>query len=668
MKNLFVFFSMLWSIIFTGSLPAEELNTEELNLRLRFQQPTSEKSNRYHRLTRKEEWKPNQTAVIVCDVWDYHHCLNAVRRLNEFAPRLNQVLIQARNQGVTIIHAPSDCMPAYENHPARKRAIKTPAAKSIPQDIKSWCSKIPAEETGVYPIDQSDGGEDDDPIEHAAWAAKLKAMGRNPGLPWKKQSSLIQIDSAKDFISDKGDEVWSILEAKGIKNVILTGVHVNMCVLGRPFGLRQLVRNGKNVVLMRDMTDTMYNPARWPFVSHYTGNDLIISHIERFICPTITSDQILGGKPFRFSRDNRKHLVMVIAEDEYLTNQSLPKFADKMLGHDFRVSYVWGDDQERNCIRGLDVLNRADVALISVRRRVLPPREMGLIRQFEASGKPMVGIRTASHAFSLRKKKPPAGYVDWTEFDHDVWGGNYHNHYGNKLLSTVTVVSGTKHPILEGIPSKTRFTQNGSLYMTSPLLPGALPLMLGKVEGKPPEPVLWTYIRDNGGRSFYSSIGHLDDFENPIFTRAFLQGIIWAAELEGCHDPTQTQNNYWSLIDLPTTPVYTDTVWSRCVVRLPATWDRDLTLKIEEKTTAWWEGKEIKNHKIPADWIVAGEYHLLVVRNTGGLRQAPTLVAEKKSLVLKGSWQVRAGNEKDSFENMPLPAKFGASPDILFEP
>jgi hypothetical protein len=84
-----------------------------------------------------------------------------------------------------------------------------------------------------------------------------------------------------------------------------------MCVLGRPFGLRQMSRNGKHVVLMRDMTDTMYNPKRWPYVDHFTANDLIVSHIERYVCPTITSDQLIGGKPFRFRNDKRKERDIV---------------------------------------------------------------------------------------------------------------------------------------------------------------------------------------------------------------------------------------------------------------------------------------------------------------------------------------------------------------------
>ena len=73
-------------------------------------------------------------------------------------------------------------------------------------------------------------------------------------------------------------------------NVILMGVHVNMCASGRPFGLRQLARNGKHVELMRDLTDSMYNPARWPFVSQVRGTELFVQHVEKRICPTNTSD------------------------------------------------------------------------------------------------------------------------------------------------------------------------------------------------------------------------------------------------------------------------------------------------------------------------------------------------------------------------------------------
>lgn len=253
----------------------------------------------------EQTWDAKKTAVIVCDTWDYHHSLNAVRRLEHFAPRMNQVISEARRRGAVIIHAPSDCMPSYADHPARRRAIENPVAPNSPLDVATWCSKIPQEETATYPIDQSDGGDDDDPKEHAVWSDKLKALGRNPALPWQKQSDVIAIDSLHDFISDRGDEVWNILTEHHIQQIILVGVHTNMCVLGRPFGLRQMARNGMKVVLMRDMTDCMYNPKCWPYVDHFTGNDLVINHVERFVCPTITSNQILGGTAFRFQEDKR---------------------------------------------------------------------------------------------------------------------------------------------------------------------------------------------------------------------------------------------------------------------------------------------------------------------------------------------------------------------------
>ena len=299
-------------ILLVIALPAgiRQLHGDDLKLELRSQR-RSDSSEVWARTTEQQTWAAAETAVIVCDVWDKHHCLNAVRRLEEFAPRMNDVLKDARRRGATVIHSPSDCMPAYEKHPARQRATNVPHDKSAPKDIEYWCSQIPTEEEAEYPIDQSDGGEDDNPAEHAMWVAELKAIGRNPGMPWKMQSPLIEIDRDHDYVSDKGDEVWDILQSRGIKNVILVGVHTNMCVLGRPFGLRQMVRNGMNVVLMRDMTDCMYNPKRWPFVDHFTGNDLIVSHVERFVCSTITSDQILGGQPFHSKYDVRTELDVI---------------------------------------------------------------------------------------------------------------------------------------------------------------------------------------------------------------------------------------------------------------------------------------------------------------------------------------------------------------------
>lgn len=274
----------------------------------------------------KEQWLPSRTAIIVCDMWDLHHCKNAVTREVEMAPRMNEVLEKARQQGVLIIHAPSSCMKAYEDTAARERAKSAPAAPRLPNKISEWCKQIPAEEMAVYPLDQSDGGEDDDPAEHAAWAKELEAKGLNPKAPWTRQIDVLRIDQARDAISDSGVEIWNLLEARNIDNVILMGVHVNMCVSGRPFGLRQMAKNGKHVVLMRDLTDTMYNPARWPFVSHTKGTELFTAHVEKLICPTITSDQLIGGQPFAFSEATagKKRLQIILLGDS-TTEASFPK-------------------------------------------------------------------------------------------------------------------------------------------------------------------------------------------------------------------------------------------------------------------------------------------------------------------------------------------------------
>lgn len=272
-------------------------------------EPTDGASD-YKIVATQENWDPKKTAIIVCDMWDLHHCKNAVKRESEFAPRMNALLEKARAQGVFIVHAPSSCMKFYEGHPARLRAQTAPKAANLPADISQWCRKLPAEEKTKYPLDDVTDEEDDDPEEHRLWAQELAAKGLDPKRPWTRQIDVLKIHDG-DAITDSGVEVWNLLEARGISGVILLGVHVNKCVTGRPFGLRQMVKNGRRAVLVRDLTDSMYNPKCWPYVDHYRGTELFIEHVEKFICPTITSDQILGGEPFTFRDDPRAKMTKV---------------------------------------------------------------------------------------------------------------------------------------------------------------------------------------------------------------------------------------------------------------------------------------------------------------------------------------------------------------------
>gem|GEM_PF-214903 len=232
------------------------------------------------------KWDAARTAIIVCDMWDKHWCKGAALRVVEMAGHMNRTIAVARKRGVLIIHAPSSCMDAYKNHPARKRAQSAPQAAKIPPWIAGWARKLASEKDAVWPIDQSDGGCDCEP----------KCRSRRA---WKRQIDTIEI-AHSDAITDSGVETWNLLSAGGIDNVIVMGVHTNMCVIGRPFGLRNLKRAGKNVVLMRDLTDTMYNSRRKPYVSHFKGTELVVNYIETYICGTITSSDITGAAPFAF--------------------------------------------------------------------------------------------------------------------------------------------------------------------------------------------------------------------------------------------------------------------------------------------------------------------------------------------------------------------------------
>jgi type 1 glutamine amidotransferase/nicotinamidase-related amidase len=425
---------------------------------------------------------------------------------------MNRAVAAARERGVFIIHAPSSCMDAYKDHPARKRARSAPKAANLPDDIAGWCHQIPAEEKGTYPIDQSDGGCDDGP--------------KCPeGSPWKSQIAAIEIRD-EDAISDSGVEIWNLLESRGITNVMLMGVHTNMCVLGRPFGLRQMAIHGKNVVLVRDLTDTMYNSRRSPYVSHFEGTNRIVEHIEKYVAPTIVSTDLTGQPAFRFEGETRPRAVFLIGEDEYRTETTLPAFALKELEpRGVRCTFVIADPKLPHDFKGIEALDDADLLVLSVRRRAPKAEQMAIVRRYLAASKPLVGIRTACHAFDARGKAPP-GHAEWKTFDPDVLGGHYTGHYANDVKPTIVLAPmAAQHPIVSHVDVP--FQSSGSLYKTSPLSAGTQALLLGTIPGQSPEPVAW--INGNtSSRVFYTSLGHADDFENPSFRRLLRNAVFWA--------------------------------------------------------------------------------------------------------------------------------------------
>lgn len=486
-----------------------------LNLHFRTRAEVTPGSERYHEVITPTQWKASETAIVICDMWNDHYCRNAARRVAEMAPRMNEVLKKARDQGVLIIHSPSGCMDKYEGTPQRELAEQAPKVETaVP--LQGWCYLDDKREAQM-PVSVDQPSDDDGMIRPAVRF-------------FDRQIETLEIEEG-DAISDSASAFY-LMKQRGIKNIIIMGVHTNMCVLGRPFGIRQMVYQGQNVVLMRDMTDTMYNPRNEPHVSHYTGNDLVFEHIERFWCPTVTSADILGGEPFRFPGDKRRHLVVVMAEGEYETAQTLPPFVLKNFGGYFRISYVYANPEDPNNLPGIEVLNQADLAIWSIRRCTFPKQQLDVFRKYIADGKPLVAIRTTSHAFCLRSGDPAEGLDQWPEFDHEVLGGNYQDHHANDAAAWVKVIDeAAGHPILQGLPAE-EFRVSGSLYKNDPLATTAAPLIMGRAEGvEKPEPVAWTHQRPNGGKVFYTSLGHAGCFDLPEFNLLLRNATFWAADL-----------------------------------------------------------------------------------------------------------------------------------------
>jgi type 1 glutamine amidotransferase len=228
------------------------------------------------------------------------------------------------------------------------------------------------------------------------------------------------------------------------------------------------------------------------------------------------------------------HVVFLIGEDEYKTETTLPAFARTELEPaGLRVTIVHAAKDDPNDFPGMvEALAEADLVFVSVRRRTPPPDQLGALRSYLDRGKPLVGIRTACHAFALRPKdKLAPGHAQWPDFDPQVIGGHYVNHHGAGPKSTVTVAPGASgHAVLRGVDAA-KLVGNGSLYRVSPLEPGTTPLLIGTIPGKDPEPIAWTHTYGpRQARVFYTSLGHIDDFDEPGFRRLLTNAVFWALD------------------------------------------------------------------------------------------------------------------------------------------
>ena len=238
-----------------------------LRLKLRSRVEAFKGSGVWEEVHFERQFPIRETAILICDMWDHHWCKGAERRVEGLARVMAPVIDQARAHGIQIIHAPSEVMDFYKDTPQRQRILAVTRIEPPP----GLSLTDPA-----LPIDDSTGGCDTPDQFYKAWT---------------RQHAAIRI-AGDDVISDNGREIYSFLRQKGIGNLLIMGVHTNMCVLRRSFAIRQMTNWGIHCVLVRDLTDSMYNPQNRPFVSHDRGTELVIQHIEKYWCPSVLGPQL----------------------------------------------------------------------------------------------------------------------------------------------------------------------------------------------------------------------------------------------------------------------------------------------------------------------------------------------------------------------------------------
>ncbi len=214
-------------------------------------------------------WDPDHTALLICDMWDHHWSRGATKRTGQLAPQIDALARTLRTCGVSIVHCPSGTMSFYASTPAYQRLHA-----ELPPPLRNVCP--PSYPT--LPIDDSDGGSDTGELVDEA--------------VWTRQHPTIAIDMDRDIVGEDPQYLFAYLRQHLIQTVLVAGVHTNMCVLNRPFGIKQLTLHGFQPYLVEDLTDAMYNPARKPYVSHDAGTQLVVHYIQKFICPTVTSRAI----------------------------------------------------------------------------------------------------------------------------------------------------------------------------------------------------------------------------------------------------------------------------------------------------------------------------------------------------------------------------------------
>jgi nicotinamidase-related amidase/type 1 glutamine amidotransferase len=471
----------------------------------------------------KMEIRPAKTAIVVIDMWNRHWCRTYTQRVANLVPRMNRTLDAARSLGIQVVFAPSDVVDFYKDYPQR-RAMRAIGNRPLPPKT---AFQPPAQPTGR---DCCECG----PTQ----PCKTNSFGH-----WSRQHAELKIVEG-DLIGNCNDqrELLNFCQARTVDTLIYAGVASNMCVLNRQFGMINIMQYGPKMIFISDLVQAItangLNPAAktpdWNFTPA-KGSALIQRYLERHIAPSLESRQLIAAAGMdRFSGDKRPHVVFVMAEQEYKSEETLPAFAKAYIEEDFRCTFLFAKANEgpgRNDVPGLDALYDADLLVLSMRRRALPVTQMDHLERYIRSGKPIVAIRVSIVPFQVTPENRPQGHVLWRDFDRQVLGCQYagYDSGSRETGCNVWIVEEAKrHPILHNVDPN-GFHSKSWLYKLNPLAETTTSLLHGRWSQEHlSEPIAFTNSH-NGGRVFFTSLGHADDFANESFCRLLVNAIAWAS-------------------------------------------------------------------------------------------------------------------------------------------
>ncbi len=218
------------------------------------------------------------------------------------------------------------------------------------------------------------------------------------------------------------------------------------------------------------------------------------------------------------AQEKKLKICLVSGSFEYKSDASLAAFKKYVEGkYPVEFTLVSAKSDKDLGFPGLEKLDDCDLAIFFTRRLQIEGEALDHVKNYVKSGKPIIGIRTASH-----------GFQKWLEMDKEVFGGDYQGHFGHDLPCDVAIAPKAKdHPVLRGIKP---FQATGGLYKNPKVASDVTVLLIGSIP-KSSEPVAW--VRDKASRRvFYTSLGHPEDFKNENFLRLLVNAIEWTTKQE----------------------------------------------------------------------------------------------------------------------------------------